>query len=66
VRFYWLELQAMVAGFDYEVERKTFARRFAGLAALAGLELVRHRRVFATVGQDDWGGGTHVFAFRKP
>ncbi|WP_337878101.1 helix-turn-helix domain-containing protein [Caldimonas sp.] len=66
VRFYWLELQAMVAGFDYEVERKTFARRFAGLAALAGLELVRHRRVFATVGQDDWGGGTHVFTFRKP
>lgn len=66
VRFYWLELQAMVAGFDYEVERKTFARRFAGLAALAGLELVRHRRVFATDGHDEWGGGTHVFTFTQP
>lgn len=66
VRFYWLELQAMVAGFDYEVERKTFPRRFAGLAALAGLELRRHRRVFATTGSDDWGGGTHVFTFSKP
>ncbi len=66
VRFYWLGLQAMVAGFDYEVERKTFPRRFAGLAALAGLELRRHRRVFATTGSDDWGGGTHVFTFSKP
>ena len=49
-----------------EVERKTFPRRFAGLAALAGLELRRHRRVFATTGSDDWGGGTHVFTFSKP
>jgi len=66
VRFYRLELQAMVAGFDYEVEQKTYPRRFAGLAALAGLEMQRHRRVFATVGGDDWGGGTHVFTFAKP
>jgi hypothetical protein len=41
----------------------TFPRRFAGLA---GLELRRHRRVFATTGSDDWGGGTHVFTFSKP
>ncbi len=66
VRFYMLELQAMVAGFDYEVERKTHARRLVGLAALAGLELRRHRRVFATVGSDAWGGGTHVLTFTKP
>ena len=65
-RFFWLELQAMVAGLDYEVERKTHARRFAALASAAGLELVQHRRVFATVGADDWSGGTHVFLFRKP
>lgn len=65
-RFFWLELQAMVAGFDYEVERKTHARRFAALASATGLELVRHRRVFATTDLDDWSGGTHVFLFRKP
>jgi transcriptional regulator with XRE-family HTH domain/SAM-dependent methyltransferase len=66
VRFYALELQAMVAGFDYEVERKTHARRFVDLAALAGLVLRRQRRVYATVGSDDWGGGTHVLTFTKP
>lgn len=65
-RFFWLELQAMVAGFDYEVERKTYARRFADLACMAGFELLRHRRVFATTGADEWGGGTHVLTFRKP
>lgn len=65
-RFFWLELQAMVAGFDYEVERKTHPRRFADLAFLAGFELLSHRRVFATAGADEWGGGTHVFTFRKP
>ena len=65
-RFFWLELQAMVAGFDYEVERKTYARRFTDLAYMAGFELLRHRRVFATTGADKWGGGTHVLTFRKP
>lgn len=65
-RFFWLELQAMVAGFDYEVERKTYARRFADLARMAGFELLRHRRVFATTGTDEWSGGTHVLTFRKP
>lgn len=66
INFFWLELQAMVAGFDYEVERKTHPRRFVELAALAGLELVRKRRIFATSGSDEWGGGTYVFTLRKP
>lgn len=65
VRFFRLEMQAMVAGFDYEVERKTYARRFLEMARLNGFELLQHRRVFATSGADDWQGGTHVFAFRK-
>ncbi|BBI52252.1 hypothetical protein HORIV_46730 [Vreelandella olivaria] len=65
VRFFRLEMQAMVAGFDYEVERKTYARRFLEMARLNGFELLQHRRVFATSGTDDWQGGTHVFAFRK-
>ncbi len=66
VRFYWLELQAMVAGFDYEVERKTYSRRFNELAHLAGLNLLRHRRVFSTSGSDEFDSGTHVFTFSKP
>ncbi|MCW2314079.1 helix-turn-helix domain-containing protein [Rhodoferax antarcticus] len=65
-RFFWLELQAMVAGFDYEVEQKSHPRRFAEIAAFAGLELLSQRRVFATIGYSDWAGGTHVFTFRKP
>lgn len=66
LRFFRLELQAMVAGFDYEVERKTYARRFNELALLCGFEPIRHRRIFATVGAEEWQGGTHVFTFRKP
>ena len=65
-RFFWLELQAMVAGFDYEVERKTYPQRFAELAAMAGMKQVAHRRIFATTDSDPMGGGTHVFTFRKP
>lgn len=66
IRFYILELQAMIAGFDYEVERKTFPRRFVEFARFAGLELMRHRRVFATTGSHEDDGGTHVFCFCKP
>ncbi len=65
-RFFWLELQAMVAGFDYEVERKTYPQRFAELAAMAGFEQTAHRRIFPTTDADPMGGGTHVFTFRKP
>ncbi len=65
-RFFWRELQAMVAGFDHEARRQTYARRFAELAGMAGFELLRHRRVFATADADEWSGGTHVFTFRKP
>lgn len=65
IRFFGLELQAMAAGFDYEVEQKSYPQRFVELAAFAGLTLLNHRRVFATTGADAWGGGTHVFTFRK-
>lgn len=65
VRFYALEIQAMVAGFDYEIDCKTYPRRLVSLAQGAGFELIRHRRVYATCGADDWDGGTHVFTFRK-
>ena len=66
LRFFRLEWQAMVAGFDYEVERKTHPRHFLALARMAGFTLLRHRRLFATTGHDDMGGGTHLFTFAKP
>lgn len=65
IRFFWLELQAMVAGFDYEVECKTHVRRFLELAAGTGFDLLRHRRVFGTCGDQPEDGGTHVMTFRK-
>ncbi|MBE7564120.1 MULTISPECIES: helix-turn-helix domain-containing protein [Acidithiobacillus] len=65
VRFYVLEIQAMVAGFDYEIERKTYPKKLVSLAYGAGFELLNHRRIFATTGIDEWEGGTHVFTFRK-
>lgn len=65
LRFFWLELQAMVAGFDYEVECKTHVRRFLELAAGTGFELLRHRRIFATQGDHALDGGTHVMTFRR-
>lgn len=66
IRFFWLELQAMIAGFDYEVEQKSHPKRFVEMAAFAGFEMLNHRRVFATQGSGEWDGGTHLFTFRKP
>ena len=66
VRFFRLEMQAMVAGFDYEVERKTYIRRFLEMARMNGFQLLEHRRVFATSGTDDWQGGTHMITLIKP
>ncbi|MFA6183050.1 MAG: helix-turn-helix domain-containing protein [Acidithiobacillus sp.] len=65
VRFYALEIQAMVAGFDYEIECKTYPERLVELANGSGFEMLRHRRVYATAGTGEWAGGTHVFAFKK-
>ncbi|WP_206830883.1 helix-turn-helix domain-containing protein [Alicyclobacillus fructus] len=65
-RFQVLELQALVAGLDYEVEQKTFPERFTQLARLAGFELSEHERVYPTIGDRDMDAGTHVFVFTKP
>lgn len=60
-----LELQALVAGLDYQVEQKTFAEQFIKLASAAGLRLLEHERVYPTIGLRDMDAGTHVFAFEK-
>lgn len=60
-----LELQALVAGLDYQVEQKTFPERFLELARAAGFQLLEHERVYPTIGHRDVDAGTHVFAFEK-
>ncbi|MRN79930.1 Cro/Cl family transcriptional regulator, partial [Brucella sp. 10RB9210] len=47
-RFHLLELQALVAGLDYEVEQKTYPARFVSLAESSGFSLLQHRRIYAT------------------
>ena len=63
--FMVLELEALVAGIDYEVEQKTYPANFVFLAEYAGFKLEEHRRVYPTIGHGNMDGGTHVFAFSK-
>lgn len=64
-RFHLLELQALIAGLDYEVEQKTHARRLVALAGKEGFRCEAHRRLYATHGDGEWDAGTHLFTFRK-
>lgn len=65
VRLAVLELEALVAGIAYDVERKTYPRNFIALAADAALELLDHTRVHATSGDHPFAAGTHAFCFRR-
>jgi len=60
-RFHLLELQALIAGFDYEVEQKTSAQRFKALAQMNGFEIKNHHRIYATDGDNIEDAGTHLF-----
>lgn len=59
-RFHLLELQALIAGFDYEVEQKTFPQRFKALARMNGFEITNHHRIYATDGDNFEDAGTHL------
>lgn len=61
-RFHILELEALVAGLDYEIEQKTYPSCFLDLARDTGFDLLDHRRIYATHGRRSWDAGTHVFA----
>lgn len=61
-RFHLLELQALIAGFDYEVEQKTHPGRFMALARATGFEIKEHQRIYATDGDCQKNGGTHLMA----
>lgn len=60
-RFHLLELQALVAGLDYEIEQKTYPARFLALARCCGFELTAHQRIYGTDGDDELDAGTHLF-----
>lgn len=63
-RLMYLELEALVAGIDYEVEQKTYPESLINLGRLANLECVYHECVHNTSGIDKMHSGTHVFAFQ--
>lgn len=63
-RLHVLELEALVAGMDYEVEQKTYPQRFHELARRAGFEMIKHQRLYATHGDDHWDAGTHLFVLK--
>lgn len=65
IRFAVLELEALVAGIDYDVERKTYAANFLRMAEVEGLRLITHRKIYGTVGHAPEDAGTHFFAFRR-
>ncbi|RCX10531.1 methyltransferase family protein [Anaerobacterium chartisolvens] len=64
-RLQLLELEALVAGLDYEVEQKTYPERFCKMAKSAGFSMIDHSRVYNTIGEDQFDAGTHVFVFKK-
>lgn len=64
-QFHMLELQALVAGLDYEVEQKTFPERFIRMAEASGFQLEAHQRIYATHGDSALDAGTHLFKFLK-
>lgn len=63
-RFHLLKLQALIAGFDYEVEQKTSPARFKALARINGFEIMNHHRIYATDGDCLEDAGTHLFVLR--
>ena len=63
-RFHILELQALVAGLDYEVEQKTYPSRFMALSRASGFTVVKHNRIYATDGDSPLDGGTHLFVLK--
>lgn len=62
-RLMHLELEALVAGIDYEVEQKTYPEMFMRLANFTQLKCIYHECVHNTSGISDLFSGTHVFTF---
>lgn len=65
-RLMHLELEALVAGIDYEVEQKTYPTMFMQLCESANLECIHHERIHNTAGRgtSTTSSGTHIFVLK--
>lgn len=64
-KYMLLELEALVNGACCGDSQYTYPENILSHAEFAGFELVKHKRVYPTIGHDDMDAGTHVFAFMK-
>ncbi len=64
-RLILLELEALTAGLDYEVEQKTYLDNIITMATHSHFKLLSHEQVFSTHGDNKTDAGTHVLAFKR-
>jgi hypothetical protein len=64
-RLAFLELQALVAGLDYEVECKTYVENFLKMAHASGFSLEHHEKIYSTSLGGQYHSGTHLVCFKK-
>ena len=64
-RLAYLELQALVAGLDYEVECKTYVENFIKMAYDEGFSMVHHEKIYSTSSGGGGYSGTHLVCFKK-
>lgn len=64
-RLMFLELQALVAGLDYEVECKTYVENLINMALENNFTLIKHERIYATSKGNKFNSGTHLVCFKK-
>ncbi len=64
-RLAYLELQALVAGLDYEVECKTYIENFIRMANDEGFSLEHHEKIYSTSSGGVYHSGTHLVCFKK-
>ncbi|WGL60445.1 class I SAM-dependent methyltransferase [Pigmentibacter sp. JX0631] len=64
-RLSFLELQALVAGLDYEVECKTSVENLISMAIENDFEIILHERIYSTSKGSFYNSGTHLVCFRK-
>lgn len=64
-RLAYLELQALVAGLDYEVECKTYVENLIKMAHDNGFSLEHHEKIYSTSSGGIYHSGTHLVCFKK-
>jgi hypothetical protein len=64
-RLSFLELQALVAGIDYDVECKTYVKNLIKMAESQGFSLEHHEKIYTTTSGGNFSSGTHLVCFKK-